>query len=36
MVSTTGWLIGGTALMVLAFGLIFGIFFSIQIKKIRS
>ncbi len=36
MVSTTGWLIGGTALSVLTFGLIFGIFFIYKSKKIGA
>jgi len=36
MVSTTGWLIGGTALCVMAFGLIFGIFFLYKSKKLGA
>lgn len=36
MVSTTGWLIGGTALTVLIFGLIFGIFFIYKSKKLGA
>ena len=36
MVSTTGWLIGGTALLVMVFGLIFGIFFIYKSKKLEA